>query len=379
MANPEKNRKVYAELCGELDSIARGDSPKSLESAVSKVYISCLGGHCNGDCKANSDYAANTLNQIQRYCALLAKRQSVDISGGVREIATEEDALSAFKCAHGIADSLIVPHFRRKTDFSNKVFNDLYNLGLSYVEAITNGVASEYISSDDVFNAKVEAVHLAKDGVRLGKFYRENQEFKPAFREHLFGLGAHLIKARADLMRSFEMVSTTQKKITRKEEAIENLVKEITAKDDNGELIYRPHLIFPVAHGGTELGIALSCAYQDEGHTPITYPLMFSMKTRKQRVPWVEHDMPFLAKSLEGKNIVITEDWVTTGNTVRGIVNQLEGSFPQEIRIATLKRDPEKSKVPILDKYHFYIGEMAIYPGSKTDALPGASGSGENK
>ena len=96
---------------------------------------------------------------------------------------------------------------------------------------------------------------------------------------------------------------------------------------------------------------------------------MYSIKTRKQRYPWIAHDGEFLANNVLEKNVLLTEDWVTTGNTVRGILKELEGAFPHEVRIATVKRDPEQSKVPILDKYKFYVGIWNKYTGAKNDSI----------
>ena len=65
---------------------------------------------------------------------------------------------------------------------------------------------------------------------------------------------------------------------------------------------------------------------------------------------------------------------LTTSNVeldplIKGEINEIEKFFPKEIKIATLKRDPEKSKVAILDKYDFYVGMWSEYDGPKTDAL----------
>jgi len=98
-----------------------------------------------------------------------------------------------------------------------------------------------------------------------------------------------------------------------------------------------------------------------------TYPLFFSIKTRRHQRPWVENDSPFLEKRLENKDVLITEDWVTTGNTLRGILREVDETYPRDIRVATLKRDPDKSKIPILDNYKFYTGSWSHYDGPKID------------
>jgi hypoxanthine phosphoribosyltransferase len=161
-------------------------------------------------------------------------------------------------------------------------------------------------------------------------------------------------------MRSYENVATTPKKISHGEKLQQELQEALTVRDPRGDLLFCPSVIFPIAHGGTEFGVRIANAYQNNGFDPIVYPLLFSMKTRKQRIPWVENDAPFLAKELEGK-CLLTEDWVTTGNTLRGIIQEVERTFPREIRVATIKRDREKSLLPFLDHYCFYVGEHAVY------------------
>jgi len=95
---------------------------------------------------------------------------------------------------------------------------------------------------------------------------------------------------------------------------------------------------------------------------------LYSIKTRRHRSPWIDNDSKVLGE-LEGKNVLVVEDWVTTGNTLRGILLEVERRYPHEVRVATIKRDPESSKSALLKKYRFYIGKSAQYRGGKTDAL----------
>ena len=81
-----------------------------------------------------------------------------------------------------------------------------------------------------------------------------------------------------------------------------------------------------------------------------------------------------MGKDLEGQDLLVVEDWVTTGNTLRGILNELDMRYPHEIRVATIKRDPDKSKARALNNFKFYVGQWTEYNGPKTDSLKNLNG-----
>lgn len=367
MANQERNRHNYDKIVEAFDALSKGDHPEKLEVLVNRarnLFVDGFQPHTYPE----SDFGKQVLADIQEYSQLLAKRREVEIAGGKRHITTEDDALQALILAEAIARELLVPLFNEKNEFSNTVFNDIMNLSLSYVDAIVNGVANEYIGIDDALKEKLIAIELAKQGMRVIDSYHAkglNEDTKQALKR----FEEPLIATNKKLMRPFENVATTQKNVNRKERLMERLQEEVTEQDPKGDFVFKPEVIFPIAHGGTEFGVRIANTYEDRGHSAIVYPLMFSMKTRKQGYPWVQHDAKFLGKSLEGQDVLIVEDWVTTGNTLRGILSKVEEVFPREIRVATIKRDPRKSGIAILGNYKFYVGKHSNYIGKKTDSL----------
>ncbi len=367
MANLSKNHELYRKIVNVFNDLSRGNHLENLEFLVSKAHILFLDNY-KSTMQPEYDFGKKRLNEIEDYCYLLSKRKKVKIAGGKRDIATEEEALSALILTESIAKNLLLPLFRKKNGFSNRVFNDIHNLSLSYVHAIVNGVGAEYINKEEAFEAKQRAVSLAKQGIRVFDSYKE-EGFGENTKEDLKRFKRFLSETQRKFMRSFENVPTSQKKIYKGSQLMKQLSQEITEQEEDRRFLFKPEIILPIAQGGIEFGVRVANVYEDKGHFPIVYPLLYSIKTKKHRHPWIEHDAEFLGQSLEGQNILVTEDWVTTGNTLRGILNKLENTFPNEIRVATIKRDPNKSQVPFLENYKFYIGALANYSGNKTDSL----------
>ncbi len=372
MSNPEKSRRIYRKIVGSLEDLARGNIVPDLENTLSKAHLLFLSGYHPPEEDKPSDYfAAPILTDITDYYTLRRKRARKVIAGGEREITTEDEALESLKLVESISRNLILPYFTRRNSFSNSIFKDIHNLGLAYLHSIVGAVADEYIPNEEARMSKLVAVDLAKGALREVDQYFEMDEVRMNMELKKKGRTFRNLLSMAQLkyIRSFELVPTDQKHIHHGNRLMKQLQDEITEKDETGDFRFAPRVIFPIAQGGNEFGIRLSMAYEDKGHLPVTYPLFYSIKTRKHRYPWIGNDSDFLGKSLEGEDLLIVEDWVTTGNTLRGILNQLENVYPREIRIATLKRDKEKSIVPILDRYQFYVGSWAIYNGDKTDSL----------
>ena len=301
MGNGDKCNRIYEEVVRQFQGLGTGRfSPKNLQDITEKAYKMFSNGF-NPTFFPEYSFPSRILYSVYEYGSLSSKRNRINIEGGEREVATEQEALLSLGHATRIADELLVPFFRDRTYFSNRIFKDIENLSYSYLDAVADGVADEYIDVDRAFEVKSSAVDVAKQAVRVSDAYKTGG-FSKDLASHLRRFGAFFKLTNIDLMRPFEIVSTTRKKVYRKKELIDEVCGELMKKDAEGNLLFAPDVVFP-------------------------------------------------------------------GNTVRGILNKLENVYPREIRVVTLKRDPKKSRVPILDNYIFYIGRWSEYRGGKTDAL----------
>ena len=363
----EGNKELYRQIVMVFDELSSGNRPSELEHIVSRAHRLFSGGY-NPTEYPTSDFGVEIVRNLAEYGNLLHQRKKIIIEGAEREVTTEQEAHRSLVLASELADRLILPNFESKTEFTNKVFNDIYNLGLAYLQGIVAAVGEEYINSEDAFDAKTTAVRIAGKGIRVLDVYHDDGLSKK-LKGCVKNLTRRIKKSQPEFVRSFELVPTSQKKIYHGNLLMKHLTEEITKTDSAGEFIFKPHTIFPIAQGGNEFGLRIANAYQDKEYSPQVYPLLYSIKTRKHRYPWVSHDSMVLGKELEDKDLLVVEDWVTTGNTLRGILNELERRYPHEIKVATIKRDPEKSKARTLNSYNFYVGQWAEYNGSKTDSL----------
>lgn len=365
MANPQKSKKIYDNLVKTLEDLSKGYYVENLEQKITNTSQIFLHGFKPQEIP-ESDFSSKIINNLVAYHQLLSSRKKIEIQGGIREVTNETEALYSLFLAESLAKDLIVPFFKKTDKFSNTIFNDIHNLSLSYVDSIVNSIAEEYVPSNQSWPSKCVAIEIAKSGITLSDIYKSqneirDEEIEPAMKEF-----TTLLKcAEEKYMRSFEIVPTNQKRIYKGKELMK-ILQEQTTKQEKGEFLFKPEIIFPIAHGGTETGIRIALAYEEKGYSPTVYPLLYSMKTRKHRSPKTDNDESFLTGSLDKKNLLITEDWVTTGNTLTGVINKLSVHKPQEIRVATLKRDKDRSMNLFLEKYDFYIGNLAKYAGGKS-------------
>lgn len=281
-----------------------------------------------------------------------------------RLLATEDQSYMGLRNVIELLDRFVIP-YRVESEISNSVMKELYNLALANVFSITQAAASEYIPEDKVYAAKMQSVHLCKLAFRAKEIFRKRGvtgELGPFVKDSL----DNLLAQEREFFRPFELTFVVPKKVYKKDELTERLAGEVL--DD-----FSPDFVVPIAQGGIESAIIYNIAYEDKGKRVITYPLMFSIKTRNQKEPWIYHDTKFF-RMVPQKSVLVTEDWITTGNTARGILNSLESHFPSEVRIATLKRDPQSYDVPILNKYRIYTGQEAHYAGPKTDEVLPSNG-----
>lgn len=368
MINEFELHKKYLEIEKSLGELSSEHVPKNLGSVIKRAYYLFSGGYIPELKSSGSDFKDKLIGDLENYGRLVSNRRSVDIAGGKREITLENEVLDSLFIARDLAENLLLPFFHEPTEFSNKIFKDIHYLSLAYVHAIVNSVAEEYVDAEEAVDAKLRAVNLAKQAIRLHKSYRENRFGEET--KNIFSKFKELLSyTQPQFLRSFELTPISEKKITHSEQIMNDLEGRITEMNPPGKFAFQPSFILPIAQGGIELGIRITNAFEDNGYSPGVYPLLYSIKTRKHKRPWIQNDLKFLGSNLEGKDFLVTEDWVTTGNTLRGILNEIEKGFPHEIRVATIKRDPEKSKIPLLDKYSFYVRKYSPYLGTKTDSL----------
>ncbi len=362
----ERNKVLYRKVIATFDEFVRrghGD----LETMILRAHNLLTAGFVPTE-YPSSDFGKQVLKDLAEYSHLVSARKKINIGGAERDVVTETEAYESLVLAIKLADELILPHFHSKTDFSNKIFNDIYNLGLAYLHGIVASVAHGYTDEEETIEAKKNAVRIASKGIKLHEAYqgiRSPKQLKSCMRKVVRGIG----HAQPELLRSFELVPTSQKKIYQGHEIMEKMAEEISQIGDSEEFLFKPEIIFPIAQGGNEFGLRIAHAYQDKGYSPIVYPLLYSIKTRRHRFPWIGNDLRFLGKNLEGQDLLVVEDWVTTGNTLRGILNEIDRRYPHEIKVATIKRDPELSQIPSLRHYSFYVGKWLKYTGCKIDSL----------
>lgn len=362
----ERNKVLYRKVIRTFDEISSGNY-NDLENMTLRAHNLLMAGFVPTE-YASSDFGKQMLKDLGEYSSLVSSRRKVDIGGAERDVTTETEAYSSLVLACKLADKLILPLFHSKTDFSNKVFNDIYNLGLAYLHAIVGSVAHGYVDEEETIDAKKNAVRIASRGIRLHEAYQgiaSPKQLQSCMRKVARGIG----HAQPELLRSFELVPTSQKKIHGAHEIMQEMAEEISQTDESGEFVFKPKIIFPIAQGGNEFGLRIAHAYQDKGYSPPVYPLLYSIKTRRHRLPWIDNDLRFLGRNLEDKDLLVVEDWVTTGNTLRGILSEIDRRFPHEIEVATIKRDPELSNIPSLNNFNFYVGKWIPYTGSKVDSL----------
>lgn len=362
----ERNRILYKQIVRVFDESSSGGH-NGLEKVVSRAYHLFLGGFVPSE-YPSSDFGKQVLEDLAEYSHLASSRRKINIAGAERDVTTETEAYRSLVLARKLADELILPGFHSKTDFSNKVFNDIYNLSLAYLHSIVASVAQEYIDEEETIDAKSNAVKIASKGIRLYEAYQGVESHKQV-KSCIKKFARRMRRAQPELLRSFELVPTSQKKIYKGHEIMEEMAEEISQTNASEQFLFKPNVIFPIAQGGNEFGLRIAHAYQDKGHSPTVYPLLYSIKTRRHRLPRINNDSMFLRRNLESQDLLVVEDWVTTGNTLRGILNEIDRKYPHEIRVATIKRDPSRSKIPSLRNYHFYVGKWTRYTGSKVDSL----------
>ena len=83
-------------------------------------------------------------------------------------------------------------------------------------------------------------------------------------------------------------------------------------------------------------------------------------------MPRMFPDREFLEMAPD-KSHLITEDWITTGRTLLGVLGELTSRQARDVRVATIKQDPGSLNKDLLRSCNIYAGETSRYLGGTTD------------
>ena len=120
------NKELYGQIVRIFDELSSGNHPSELEHMVSKAHRLFSGGYTPSE-YPSSDFGAKTVKSLAEYGNLIHQRKKISVEGAEREVTTEHEAYRSLVLASRLADNLILPNFESKTEFTNKVFNDIYN------------------------------------------------------------------------------------------------------------------------------------------------------------------------------------------------------------------------------------------------------------
>lgn len=363
----DKLQVRYREFLNDLDAIARGDVPGTLEKTVDKAWII----HDTQptfvpDTSGVSEYAQRASFHLTQLAELRSQRRKCRVNDAEAEMSSEVDAFDELSQVTTIFGDLIFPSHvgeRQPSQFMQTMLREIYHLSLAYAHSVTQACAEEFVDGPEIYEAKVNSTAVPREAFDFTSAFIMDQKCQRG--NETYGcfrrFNDALQRATSRYLRDFKLTLVTPKNISRKEESIEAVVEQATNET-------RPDFIVPIAQGGVELGVRLDSAYRKLGHVVIDYPLMFSIKTRKQRQPWTELDVDFFRKVV-GKDILVAEDWITTGNTLKGVLADLARYLPSEVRVSTIKRDPRSLQDEVLDSRWIYSGMIANYKGNKTDTI----------
>jgi len=364
--NPAKNRELYGAFLKALDSFSSGSvsRPSNLDSLTDRFWCSALNnsGVSLASCysSATTDYAKTVSGELQALADLRKARIRRNLGDTERELTSERQAYEELGHVSEIIDQFIIPvGLGTNCNFSRTMVNDAYNLALAQVQTAVNVADDEFIHNGDVVEAKRKATALARNAYWLKNQFNIGG-LSERFKTQYAAFRSQFTEANPSWTRESEFVPTHPKEITHKERAISHVIHSIPAD-------YAPQFIAPVAQGGIELGVRLDAHYHDQGFETVCYPLLFSIKTRRHRNPRISPDQEFF-RTIDDSSILVTEDWVTTGKTLAGILGTLVTHQAKDVRVATIKQDPMSANLPVLANFPVYAGEVTRYTGPKTDS-----------
>lgn len=306
-----------------------------------------------------SSYTKEISENLKKYVFFNKQRIKRHIGDSLREITSERHAYHELSYVSELIERLAIPtRLDSRSAFINRLVNEAYNLSLAQVSTAVDVSDDGYIRDSDVYSTKIKSTVLAQAACRMKERFRTIGNSSPRFDSAYFEFRKAFSDTDPQATREFEFVATQPKRLSHQEKDINSVIQQL----ENLPEKYLPDVIIPVAHGGIELGTRLDVHYTDKGHSPICYPLLFSVKTRRHSSPRTFPDRVFLSE-LEDKKIVVTEDWISTGKTLVGLLGDITSMQPQDVKVASVKQDPASRNNKMLSNYPVYAGEMASYKG----------------
>lgn len=382
MSNIQKCREKYGLFIADLEAFLAGDRKPTLEANLDRVWrIQDTQPQFEPPIRERiSEYAARVCKDIVELAQLRARRSNRIINETEMEMSSETDAFYELQSIRTIFEDLVFPTRTScngtNSEFVQSMLKELFNLSLAYSHSVVQASADEFVPEENVYAAKTGATTVAREAFDFKQAFTAGRESgNPALAREQFERFHRALQSHASpaYLRDFKLTFVAPKSIYKKEECIRSLVQQVVADEQ-----YAPGFLVPVAQGGIELAVRFDSAYRAHGHEPTSYPIMFSIKTRKHRRPWTDLDGEFFGK-IPGESLLVTEDWITTGTTIKGVLADIVSSLPGQVRFATIKRDPRSMKDALLRNQWIYSGMVSAYGGNKTDEVkPGDSGGFDN-
>lgn len=235
-----------------------------------------------------------------------------------------------------------------------EVNNDIFGLAIAYSCSISDLVYDGMVDKEDVFDLKTESSWLVKEIVSFSDCLKRNDYLSDTVVQDAKSLLEKINKT-SDwevCFRSLKLVPVKPKKMSGKEPLIKEMIRKVPDSD------YK--FIVPIARGGLEPAHKLSI----DGFGDLIYPIMYSRKTRKHRNPHLEYDATFL-EEIHGEDVLIVDDWITSGRTVADIYKELVPHEPSSVSVATIKQSPESLDNKALKGMPIFSGGIRKYLGDR--------------
>jgi len=360
-----KANQKYSDFVRDLTAFSNGIRPETLEYNVERAWtIQRNTPHFRPTINGAPDLVNRVAEHMNHLAVLMNNRTERVIQDHQVLMSSEPDAYHELQHVVGLVGEFVLPaklggNRGKVCQFTNSMIRELYNLSLGYTQSITQSAADEFIDQERVYPVKIDSTKLSRFAFEFrDAFYKGSSDLELVFKR----FKSQFDNTSPEYLRDYKLTFVSPKKIAHKEDFIAELLKQLQPD-------YKPDFIAPIAQGGIELGVRLDSFFTGKGYEPVSYPLMFSIKTRRQQTPWTERDMPFFER-VRGKSVLVAEDWVTTGNTLKGILADILKYLPGDLRVATIKRDPRNVGDQALAGFQTYCGGVTPYTGAKTDKVP---------